>query len=236
MGKGSFILYDIDLESVRFLTKEQVAEFFIASVDNILDGNSPDFGNDSALKLLYHQITSHIALNEEKYKALSNKRSEAAKKRWNKTDANECKAMQNDAKLCLYDTDTVTVTDTDTDTDTVTVTDTVTDTVTVNNYSINFENIYKEYPRKGDKKKSYACFLARLKEGYSEEELLTATRNYADYCKKEKREEKYIKMASTFFGVNTPFVDFLKGGDSDDGNNTKTEYSDEEIEEFKKLL
>ena len=118
----------------------------------------------------------------------------------------------------------------------VTVTDTVTDTVTVNNYSINFENIYKEYPRKGDKKKSYACFLARLKEGYSEKELLTATRNYADYCKKEKREEKYIKMASTFFGVNTPFVDFLKGGDSDDGNNTKTEYSDEEIEEFKKLL
>lgn len=81
-----------------------------------------------------------------------------------------------------------------------------------NIYSISFENIYNEYPRKGDKKKAYGCFQARLKEGYSEDELLIATKNYAEQCKKEKREQRYIKLASTFFGVNTPFVDYLPHG------------------------
>ena len=82
-----------------------------------------------------------------------------------------------------------------------------------NNISTSFEDIYKEYPRKGEKKKAFSCFQTRLKEGYSEEELLIATKNYAEQCKKEKREQRYIKLASTFFGVNTPFVDYLpKGG------------------------
>ena len=105
----------------------------------------------------------------------------------------------------------------------VTVTDTVTDNIDINNinnsnnntnnsYSISFESIYKEYPRKGEKKKAYSCFQTRLKEGYSEEELMIATKNYAAQCEKEHREEKYIKLASTFFGVNTPFVDFLPKG------------------------
>lgn len=78
-----------------------------------------------------------------------------------------------------------------------------------NIYCALFEETYKVYPRKGDKKRAYGCYQARLKEGYSEEELLTATKNYAEYCRKEKREQKYIKLASTFFGVNTPFVDYL---------------------------
>lgn len=81
-----------------------------------------------------------------------------------------------------------------------------------NNISISFEDIYKEYPRKGEKKKAFSCFQTRLKEGYSEEELLIATKNYAEQCKKENREERYIKLASTFFGVNTPFVDYLPKG------------------------
>lgn len=107
-----------------------------------------------------------------------------------------------------------------------TVTDTVTDNIDINNinninnsnnntnnsYSISFESIYKEYPRKGEKKKAYSCFQTRLKEGYSEEELMIATKNYAAQCEKEHREEKYIKLASTFFGVNTPFVDYLPKG------------------------
>ena len=80
----------------------------------------------------------------------------------------------------------------------------------INNiYSSKFEEVYSIYPRKGEKKKAYSCFLTRLKEGYSEDELLIATQNYANYCKEEKRELKYIKLASTFFGVNTPFTDYI---------------------------
>lgn len=90
-----------------------------------------------------------------------------------------------------------------------------------NIYCSLFEETYKVYPRKGDKQKAYKCYQARLKEGYSEEELMTATKNYAAYCEKEKREQKYIKLASTFFGVNTPFVDYLKG-DNHSGNESNT--------------
>ena len=108
--------------------------------------------------------------------------------------------------------------------------------ITNNKYSISFEDIYSAYPRKGDKQKAYKCYQARLKEGYSEEELMTATKNYAAYCEKEKREQKYIKLASTFFGVNTPFVDYLKGDDhsgnesntTSDSGTSKVEYTEEQ--------
>ena len=101
-----------------------------------------------------------------------------------------------------------------------------------------FEETYASYPRKGDKKRAYACYQTRLKEGYSEEELLTATKNYAEQCRKENREQKYIKLASTFFGVNTPFVDYLakEGGSNDGSNNSTTEYTEEELNRFEELL
>ena len=128
-----------------------------------------------------------------------------------------------------YGIDTTCIDTTDTDTDTVTV-------FNINNnnqlYTEQFEKVYKAYPRKGDKKRAYSCYKARLKE----EELLKATQNYADFCKKEHREEKYIKLASTFFGVNTPFVDYLKGGDDDDSGTETKQFTDEELEQYKKLL
>lgn len=78
-----------------------------------------------------------------------------------------------------------------------------------NIYSLRFEEAYKAYPRKGEKKKAYSCYQTRLKEGYTEDELISAAKKYAEQCEKEHREERYIKLASTFFGVNTPFVDYL---------------------------
>lgn len=112
------------------------------------------------------------------------------------------------------------------------------DSIGKNNiYCRNFEETYSVYPRKGDKKRAYACYKARLKEGYSEEELLQATKNYAEQCRKEKREQRYIKLASTFFGVNTPFVDYLNG-DSKDGstNNSSEILTDEYIDRFADLV
>ena len=87
-----------------------------------------------------------------------------------------------------------------------------------NIYSLHFEEAYSAYPRKGEKKRAYACYQARIREGYSEDELLAATKNYAEQCKKENREQKYIKIAPTFYGVNTPFVDYLPKGNSADEN------------------
>ena len=79
-----------------------------------------------------------------------------------------------------------------------------------NNYSVHFESFWNAYPRKKEKAKAYKCYNARLKEGYSEEELLTAATEYAKECKERKTEERYIKLGSTFLSASTPFVDYLK--------------------------
>ena len=95
-----------------------------------------------------------------------------------------------------------------------------------NKYSVNFDALWKEYPRKIDKASAYKCYQARLKDGYSEEELMQAVKNYSKECEAEKREQKYIKHAKTFLGTSTPFVDYLpKGGGNanNKGESNKTE-------------
>ena len=80
-----------------------------------------------------------------------------------------------------------------------------------NKYICSFEDFWKIYPRKTDKGRAYQCYQARLKAGYSEDELLTACKNYAEQCKKNGTEQRYIKQGSTFLGINEPFRDYLKG-------------------------
>lgn len=80
-----------------------------------------------------------------------------------------------------------------------------------NIYAQSFEQFWKVYPRHKDKSRAYECYRARLNAGYSEEELLTACKNYAEECKKNGTEERYIKHGSTFLSVNEPFRDYLKG-------------------------
>lgn len=78
-----------------------------------------------------------------------------------------------------------------------------------NKYSVHFESFWKAYPRKKEKAKAYKCYQARLKDGFSGEELLTAAVNYAEECEKRKTEERYIKHGATFLSASTPFVDYL---------------------------
>lgn len=88
------------------------------------------------------------------------------------------------------------------------------DSIGKNNiYSVHFEKAWSVYLKKRDKAAAYKAYNARLNDGYSEDELYEATVKYMDECKKENRLEKYIKNASTFWGPNTPFIDYLpKGG------------------------
>lgn len=73
-----------------------------------------------------------------------------------------------------------------------------------------FEEFWKVYPRKEGKGEAYKKYKARLKDGYSEEELLEAATNYASRCARERTEKKYIKMAKTFLSDSLPFVDYIK--------------------------
>lgn len=77
-------------------------------------------------------------------------------------------------------------------------------------YCSSFEEFWTVYPRKKEKAKASKAYQARLKDGFSEEELLNAAKQYAAECNKERREEKYIKLGATFLGPATPFVDYLK--------------------------
>lgn len=76
-------------------------------------------------------------------------------------------------------------------------------------YNDRFEELWKIYPRKKNKGKAYACYKARLNSGWSEDELFRATEEYAKECRREHTEERYIKLASTFFSSYAPFVDYL---------------------------
>lgn len=79
-------------------------------------------------------------------------------------------------------------------------------------YNAHFEEFWKAYAKKRDKKRAYDNYLARLKDGFSEEELLTACKNYMAECKKQNREEKYIKDAKTFLSVNLSFEEYIPKG------------------------
>lgn len=85
-----------------------------------------------------------------------------------------------------------------------------------------------------DKGSAYKKYSARKKDGYSDEELITAARNYADQCKAKKTEKDYIKHPKTFLSDTMPFLDFLPkrgvesgGGDiAADGKNPFAEWGE----------
>jgi len=81
-----------------------------------------------------------------------------------------------------------------------------------NKYPSSFNEFWETYPKKQDKGQAYKCYQARLNDGWTEDEMLTACQNYAAECQREKRETRYIKNGSTFLSSSTPFTDYLKGG------------------------
>lgn len=91
----------------------------------------------------------------------------------------------------------------------------------ISNYSTGFEELWAVYPRKADKAQAYKKYKARLEDGFSHEQLLEAAKNYADQCKRDRTEEKYIKHGKTFLGEATPFLDYLPK------EPTKQEYTEE---------
>lgn len=76
-------------------------------------------------------------------------------------------------------------------------------------YCVHFEQMWQAYPRKKEKAAAYKAYKARLADGFSEDELETAVKRYADACRILGTEEQYIKHAATFLGPNTPFADYL---------------------------
>lgn len=77
-----------------------------------------------------------------------------------------------------------------------------------------FEAVWTIYPRKKDKAAARKAYDARLRDGWSPDELLSAVKAYAAECRREKRDEKYTKHGATFFGASTPFSDYIPKHDA----------------------
>ena len=107
MSKGSFILYDKDLQGVMLLSDYQAGKLFKALAKYRLEGELTSFGNNLTLTVIFQQLVDHIAINEEKYKALCERNAQSAKKRWNKalSDDGLCAGMPTYASVCIYDND-----------------------------------------------------------------------------------------------------------------------------------
>lgn len=76
--------------------------------------------------------------------------------------------------------------------------------------AVGFVEFWNIYPRKEDKAEAYECYKARLRDGYSPEELLTAARKYAEFCKRKHYEKEYIKKAKRFIGANGSFTELIE--------------------------
>lgn len=78
-------------------------------------------------------------------------------------------------------------------------------------YDDDFEILWKEYPRKLNKKGAYKAWLARLKGGATKEEMLQATVAYRSHCLAAKTDSQFILHPSTFLGPNDRYLDYLEG-------------------------
>lgn len=76
-------------------------------------------------------------------------------------------------------------------------------------YEKDFETFWAAYPRKADKGQCYKKYKARLKDGYSPNELLAAATAYADQCRRQRTEPQFIKHGKTFLGDSMSFTEFI---------------------------
>lgn len=77
-------------------------------------------------------------------------------------------------------------------------------------YPDTFETLWKEYPRKANKRGAFKAYEARLNEGVNEDDLMRAVTNYNRACEDKNTEERYIMHGATFFGPNRRYEDYLK--------------------------
>lgn len=81
-------------------------------------------------------------------------------------------------------------------------------------YSKDFEDWWNIYPRRVGKGEAYKKYKTRIKDGWSPEELLQAAMNYRTKVLNERTEQKFIKHPKTFLSDTTPFVDYIKKGET----------------------
>lgn len=195
--RDSFVLYVRYLENIEILSMEQRGALITALMKYAAGQDIPKM--DGATGMAYSFIKSQMDRDFEKYDEVCKKRSEAGKmggrpkkisdiEKTKKANGFSEKQKNPDNE---YGNEYGNVKEKE------------------NIYSCAFEALWSAYPRKKEKANAYKCYKARLADGFSEDELMTAVKRYADECKARRTEARYIKLGSTFLGPSTPFQDYL---------------------------
>jgi hypothetical protein len=79
----------------------------------------------------------------------------------------------------------------------------------VNGTEEDFDLCWAQYPRKKERLGALKAYRATRKRGVSADNLLTATKNFAEYHRRRGTQQEYIKHGATFFGPNEPWRDYL---------------------------
>lgn len=212
--KESFVLYVKYLENIEMLSMEQRGILITSLMRYVADKEVPEM--DGMTVMAYSFIRSQIDRDFEKYEETCRKRAEAGKLGGRPKEANGFSEKQMKAKKANGFSEKQNNPDNECDNDNEN------DNDIKNKYSCAFEAFWSAYPRKKEKANAYKCYKARLADGFSEDELMTAVKRYADECKARHTETRYIKLGATFLGPNTPFSDYLgdyKPEDASGGSN-----------------
>lgn len=198
--KESFVLYVKYLDNIEMLSMEQRGILITALMSYVACKDIPDM--DGMTAMAYSFIKSQIDRDFEKYEETCRKRSESGKL-GGRPKAKDYEEKQRKAKKANGFSEKQNNPDNDNEYDSDNEND------IKNKYSCAFEALWAAYPRKKEKANAYKCYKARLADGFSEDELMTAVKRYADECKARRTEARYIKLGATFLGSNTPFQDYL---------------------------
>lgn len=78
-----------------------------------------------------------------------------------------------------------------------------------NVYPDEFEDFWSLYPRRLGKKRAFSLWERRIKQDATQEDLMQAVQNYAEYCEEKKLEPEYIKHPSTFLSNKLDYEDWI---------------------------
>lgn len=184
--RDSVVFYRSFYEAIRMLPAEQFKASALAILEYGLDGKEPD--TDGIERTVFCMAKPQIDANNRRYE-------NGTKGGRPKTKPNQTETKDNLDKSKPEPKEKEKVKDNVKEKD--------------NTYSCAFEALWSAYPRKKEKANAYKCYKARLADGFSEDELMTAVKRYADECKSRGTEVRYIKLGSTFLSSSTPFTDYL---------------------------
>lgn len=87
--------------------------------------------------------------------------------------------------------------------------DSVSDNKDTAPFGAEFDEAWKEYPKKSGKKAAYRSYVAQRRKGVPARDLLHATKKYAS--EQIGKDLQFVKNGSTFWGRDEPFRDYLEG-------------------------